>query len=183
MFIYAGAAQGKPLSGTVCTAQHGLDAAPQGVIKECFRSISMPMFDFVCTACGNKFEDLVFGDESPACPKCGAATEKQMCVPSPLKTGGLPVQARPGTAHGKRHAHLSCGELLFRQLRHQRRWRPVLRHVGPANNRQRPGNPVDYLKNIQPLARQAKGFLAFVKALLYTHPNTLYMGRNLCSAA
>ena len=39
----------------------------------------MPMYDFVCTACGNKFEDLVFGDEVPACPKCNsAATEKQM---------------------------------------------------------------------------------------------------------
>ena len=55
----------------------------------------MPMYDFVCTACGNKFEDLVFGDEVPACPKCNsAATEKQMCVPSPLKTGAFPY--KPG---------------------------------------------------------------------------------------
>ena len=57
----------------------------------------MPMYDFVCTACGNKFEDLVFGDEVPACPKCNsAATEKQLCVPSPLKTGAFPY--RPGPA-------------------------------------------------------------------------------------
>jgi hypothetical protein len=52
-----------------------------------------------------------------------------------------------------------------------------------AARKQRPGNPVDYLKNIQPLARHAKGFLAFVKGLLYTCSNTLYPGRNLCSAA
>ena len=61
----------------------------------------MPMFDFVCTACGNKFEDLVFGDESPACPKCGAATEKQMCVPSPLKTGAFPYKPGPVRPRGK----------------------------------------------------------------------------------
>ena len=50
----------------------------------------MPMYDFLCTACGEKFEELVAGDgASPACPKCGSnATERQMSVPSPLKTGG-----------------------------------------------------------------------------------------------
>ena len=61
----------------------------------------MPMFDFVCTACGNKFEELVFGDESPACPKCGAAAEKQMCVPSPLKTGAFPYKPGPVRPMGK----------------------------------------------------------------------------------
>ena len=56
----------------------------------------MPMYDFVCTACGNKFEDLVFGDELPACPQCASpATEKQMCVPSPLKTGAFPYKPGP----------------------------------------------------------------------------------------
>ena len=60
----------------------------------------MPMYDFVCTACGNKFEDLVFGDEVPACPKCNSpATEKQMCVPSPLKTGAFPYKPGPVRPH------------------------------------------------------------------------------------
>ena len=34
----------------------------------------MPMFDFTCTGCGTVFEELVFGDEAPACPKCGKNT-------------------------------------------------------------------------------------------------------------
>lgn len=55
----------------------------------------MPMFDFVCTGCGNTFEDLVFGDETPACPKCGAGTKRQMSVPSPLKTGAFPYKPGP----------------------------------------------------------------------------------------
>ena len=45
----------------------------------------MPMFDFTCTGCGTVFEELVFGDEAPACPKCGAATQRQMSVPSPVR--------------------------------------------------------------------------------------------------
>ena len=56
----------------------------------------MPMYDFVCTACGTKFEDLVFGNETPACPSCGsAATERQMSAPSPLKTGAFPFKPGP----------------------------------------------------------------------------------------
>lgn len=55
----------------------------------------MPMFDFVCTACGHKFEELVSGDDAPACPQCGAGTERQMSVPSPLKTGAFPYKPGP----------------------------------------------------------------------------------------
>ncbi|MFR8275133.1 MAG: FmdB family zinc ribbon protein [Desulfovibrio fairfieldensis] len=57
----------------------------------------MPMYDFLCTACGEKFEELVAGDgASPACPKCGSnATERQMSVPSPLKTGAFPFKPGP----------------------------------------------------------------------------------------
>ena len=53
------------------------------------------MFDFTCTGCGTIFEELVFGDEAPACPKCGAATQRQMSVPSPLKTGAFPFKPGP----------------------------------------------------------------------------------------
>ena len=60
-----------------------------------FRRFSMPMFDFTCTGCGTVFEELVFGDEAPACPKCGAATQRQMSVPSPLKTGAFPFKPGP----------------------------------------------------------------------------------------
>jgi len=55
----------------------------------------MPMFDFECPSCGNVFEELVFEDEIPACPKCGAATEKRVSAPSPLKTGAFPFKIGP----------------------------------------------------------------------------------------
>ncbi len=32
----------------------------------------MPIFDFKCVKCGHKFEELVRGDQVPACPKCAA---------------------------------------------------------------------------------------------------------------
>lgn len=37
----------------------------------------MPLFDFLCENCKNKFEDLIFTkDSNPVCPKCGGKTEK-----------------------------------------------------------------------------------------------------------
>ena len=66
----------------------------------------MPMYDFLCTACGEKFEELVAGDgASPACPKCGShATERQMSVPSPLKTGAFPFKPGPAARPPERAA-------------------------------------------------------------------------------
>ena len=41
----------------------------------------MPLFDFVCRGCGEKFETLVGGGRRPTCPKCsGEDLEKQMSV-------------------------------------------------------------------------------------------------------
>ncbi|MDO4574842.1 MAG: zinc ribbon domain-containing protein [Planctomycetia bacterium] len=31
----------------------------------------MPVYEYRCEICGNEFEELVRGDEVPACPKCG----------------------------------------------------------------------------------------------------------------
>lgn len=56
----------------------------------------MPMFDFHCPACGNVFEELVFGDEIPPCPQCGEArTERRVSAPSPQKTGAFPFKVGP----------------------------------------------------------------------------------------
>ncbi|MCA6085035.1 FmdB family zinc ribbon protein [Candidatus Endomicrobiellum agilis] len=30
----------------------------------------MPLFEFICKKCNEKFETLVFGDENTECPKC-----------------------------------------------------------------------------------------------------------------
>ena len=55
----------------------------------------MPMYDFLCTACGEKFE-LVAGDGAIAClPKCGShATQAPNGRSRPLKTGAFPF--KPG---------------------------------------------------------------------------------------
>jgi putative FmdB family regulatory protein len=33
----------------------------------------VPLYDFVCRACGERFEARTSPDETAACPKCGAA--------------------------------------------------------------------------------------------------------------
>lgn len=30
----------------------------------------MPIYEYKCEKCGNEFEQLVFGQECPSCPKC-----------------------------------------------------------------------------------------------------------------
>lgn len=53
----------------------------------------MPIYEYECTACGKKFEELVFGDDVPPCPACGSArTEKQLScacfkMPAPSRVG------------------------------------------------------------------------------------------------
>ena len=38
----------------------------------------MPIFDFKCVKCGHAFEELVRGDQTPACPKrAGKKAERQ----------------------------------------------------------------------------------------------------------
>jgi len=41
----------------------------------------MPMFDFECTRCRHAFEEIIPSDAAPpACPECGAPTEKVLSV-------------------------------------------------------------------------------------------------------
>jgi len=41
----------------------------------------MPVYEYACRKCGHEFEELVFGDEKPACPRCKAkAPEKKFSV-------------------------------------------------------------------------------------------------------
>ena len=58
----------------------------------------MPMYDYVCAACGATFEELCRGGEtaSPACPVCGGTeTRRQLSIPSPRKTGAFPFKVGP----------------------------------------------------------------------------------------
>jgi len=39
----------------------------------------VPIYEYVCAACGHAFEALVYGSERPACPECDSRElEKQL---------------------------------------------------------------------------------------------------------
>ena len=46
----------------------------------------MPIYDYQCRACGHRFETLVRGGSTPACPQC-AATELDKQVSQPVPPG------------------------------------------------------------------------------------------------
>ena len=41
----------------------------------------MPIHDFKCRACGEEFEELVRGDDAPACPACGEGGAERLLSP------------------------------------------------------------------------------------------------------
>lgn len=44
----------------------------------------MPLYDYLCSGCGQRFELLVRASAQPACPHCGStALDKQVTAPSP----------------------------------------------------------------------------------------------------
>lgn len=56
----------------------------------------MPIYEYGCDNCGNKFEELIFTDEIPACPKCGSHdTKKLMSCCARHKNGGQDGYAAP----------------------------------------------------------------------------------------
>ncbi|MDD6181019.1 MAG: zinc ribbon domain-containing protein [Desulfovibrionaceae bacterium] len=38
----------------------------------------MPIYEYQCEKCQQVFEELVYGDETPACPACGAAETRKL---------------------------------------------------------------------------------------------------------
>lgn len=63
----------------------------------------MPIYEYVCKACGHEFEELVFStQEAPACPQCGSPrTEKLMSAcRSKVDGGGPNLDALHGSGCG-----------------------------------------------------------------------------------
>ena len=43
----------------------------------------MPIYEYACRSCGREFEELIRGDEQPACPGCGRSqVDRQLSVPA-----------------------------------------------------------------------------------------------------
>jgi len=47
----------------------------------------MPIFEYRCENCGEKFEKLIYGAEELTCPKCGSKNIKKLI--SPFSTSGI----------------------------------------------------------------------------------------------
>lgn len=49
----------------------------------------MPLYEYVCGKCSHQFEELVFGDASVACPRCGATrVARILSIVSVGRSGG-----------------------------------------------------------------------------------------------
>ncbi len=72
----------------------------------------MPMYDFVCSKCGEEFEELVSAGDSdtPACPSCGSnKTKRQMSVPAKPKSHAFPFKPGPVMPWAKNPPSGGCG--------------------------------------------------------------------------
>ena len=59
---------------------------------------SMPIFEYRCQQCGHKFEAILFGQQTPECPQCHAASlEKQL---STFAVGSKSASAAPSAGCG-----------------------------------------------------------------------------------
>ena len=47
----------------------------------------MPIYEYCCDKCHQEFEELVFGDDTPPCPHCGAA-QTQKLISRPCRHHG-----------------------------------------------------------------------------------------------
>jgi putative FmdB family regulatory protein len=66
----------------------------------------MPLYEFECSACGERFEALVAVSEHPSCPACGAAAPERLFSPisRPLKFGLRGVAAKRSNASRRARA-------------------------------------------------------------------------------
>ncbi len=61
----------------------------------------MPLFEFICSKCGHRFEALVIGSQRPVCPLCRSAELEQVLSTFATSSGkGSRTPARPGPGCG-----------------------------------------------------------------------------------
>jgi putative FmdB family regulatory protein len=82
----------------------------------------VPIYDFECGACGERFEALVAAAERPACPVCATPDPARLFSPiaGPLKTGVRGSAARRSdSGRHSRDEQLREGLANKRELRKQ----------------------------------------------------------------
>jgi putative FmdB family regulatory protein len=58
----------------------------------------MPLFEYDCSGCGHRFEELVRGAERPACPRCDGSDLQKL--PSVFAVSGPAAGGRAGRGAG-----------------------------------------------------------------------------------
>jgi putative FmdB family regulatory protein len=53
----------------------------------------MPIYEYVCKACGHEFEKLVRGGKTPACDSCGAVDVERLFSLTTVKSETTKAQA------------------------------------------------------------------------------------------
>jgi putative FmdB family regulatory protein len=67
----------------------------------------MPIYEYACLDCGREFEELIRGEEQPACPACGRGrVERQMSVSAGHVAGGSGANCPARDVCGSSHC---CG--------------------------------------------------------------------------
>lgn len=64
----------------------------------------MPIYEYVCVKCGNEFELLVFKNDVPECPKCGAKDPQRK-----MSAFGFSVGHKFTLSSGKGSSCATCG--------------------------------------------------------------------------
>ena len=60
------------------------------IVAAISRGNAMPLYGYVCKACRNEFETLVFSSDIPSCPSCESTdlTRQLSLIAPPAKGGG-----------------------------------------------------------------------------------------------
>ncbi len=56
----------------------------------------MPIFEYRCETCGHRFEAILFGQQTPECPKCHAHKLEQQLSTFAVSTGSRPSSPAAG---------------------------------------------------------------------------------------
>ena len=79
----------------------------------------MPLYDFACRACGNRFELLVRAGNHPACPACnGADLERLLSLPAIKSEGTKALALRAAQKRDARQGHERVQEQIRYELNH-----------------------------------------------------------------
>jgi putative FmdB family regulatory protein len=81
----------------------------------------MPLYDFACDACDERFEAQAAPGETPPCPACGASPSRRLFTPiaPPLKLGLRGRAARE--SDGRRAEREAKAKEKFREERRKKR--------------------------------------------------------------